>query len=513
MESQSSSLIGITQYWVIIKRRWLPATAVFLLFFLMGVLATSMKQQMYEAEGKLKFKKLNTTSSLTEVGKEIGSLDKLAEKTNPLTTEAEIIISLPVIKETLAKLQLKNERGELLKPKEFVKQLSVSDVKGTDILKINYKHSNSKVSADVVNTLMDVYQHKNIEINREEAVSARKFVEKQLPKAEARTRQAEVMVREFKEKNGIVALDRESTDIVEQINELQQKIDEYKSQIADGKSQSQLIANKLGIDPDKATLIVYLSQAPELQEIVKKLQTTEASLAVDRASLTEVNPAIFKLQKEKETLKEVLSQRIQNILGAKYRQLSENFQVGELQQRLTSQLIAIEAQNTGLKQQIIELTKGLNYYRQRARTIPKLAQKLQELERKQDIAQSSYSMLLKQLQEIRVVENQNIGNVRVVSSAVIPEEAIASRQSAYLASAIFATLAAFGTAYLLEITDKSIKTVEEARKIFGYTWLGIIPSLTKPKKFFEREELNDNSVPQLIVRDTPASPISESYRM
>jgi polysaccharide biosynthesis transport protein len=513
METQQSSLIGIEYYWLILKRRWVPATAVFLSIFLLGAIATTMKKQVYEAEGKLRFKKFAPISSLTEVGKEIGSLDKLAEKSNPLTTEAEVVVSVPVVKEVLTKLKLKNERGEPLKAKDFLSHLMVSDVKGTDVLKVSFKHSDPKIATDTVNTLMNVYLHKNIEINREEAVAARKFIEQQLPKAEANTHRAEVAMRQFKEENQIVALDRESADLVTQINELQRKINDYKSQIADGRSQIQLLKSKLGMDSDKAMLIVALSQSPEIQEVVQKLQAVESSLAAERSRYTENNPALVNLQQEVKTLKVLLDRRVNKVIGTKQQQLYENFQVGELQQQITRQLISIEAQNIGLSNQINQLINAQNEYRQRASKMPQLVQKFQELERKQNASQVSYSLLLKQLQEIRVAENQNIGNVRIISAAVNPDEPIASRQVAYLASIVFALFAAYGAAYLLEISDKSIKTVEEARKIFGYTWLGIIPSLTKPKKFLEREEQIESAIPQLVVRDIPASPISESYRM
>ncbi len=73
-------------------------------------------------------------------------------------------------------------------------------------------------------------------------------------------------------------------------------------------------------------------------------------------------------------------------------------------------------------------------------------------------------------------------------------------------------MTAAGLIYLLEITDNSIKTVEEAKQLFGYTWLGIIPNIDS-SKFGELAESRDPIVPQSIVRDRPSSSISESYRM
>ena len=87
-------------------------------------------------------------------------------------------------------------------------------------------------------------------------------------------------------------------------------------------------------------------------------------------------------------------------------------------------------------------------------------------------SKSTYELLLQQRQTIRIAENQNIGNVRVISDAEVSQDPLSSRSVAYLASGSLALLAAIGVIYLLEITDKSIKTIEEAKQILGYTWLG-----------------------------------------
>ena len=44
------------QYWQIIKRRWFPGAVVLLSVLTLGVVATSLKESLYEAEAKLKFK-------------------------------------------------------------------------------------------------------------------------------------------------------------------------------------------------------------------------------------------------------------------------------------------------------------------------------------------------------------------------------------------------------------------------------------------------------------------------
>ena len=81
------SFTSVNWYWEIIKRRWLSASIVFLSVLTLGVVATSLKKDLYEAEAKLKFKNNTDSRSLTEVDRAIGQKTAAAER-NSIDTEA-----------------------------------------------------------------------------------------------------------------------------------------------------------------------------------------------------------------------------------------------------------------------------------------------------------------------------------------------------------------------------------------------------------------------------------------
>ena len=62
------------QYWLILRRRWLPASIVFVALLGLSVVRTLQETPIYQATGQLLFKK-NTASSLTGVGNQLGQLD------------------------------------------------------------------------------------------------------------------------------------------------------------------------------------------------------------------------------------------------------------------------------------------------------------------------------------------------------------------------------------------------------------------------------------------------------
>jgi polysaccharide biosynthesis transport protein len=514
MESQESVLI-IDKYWQIIKRRWVYALGAFFPVFAISLFASSLKKASYEAEGKLLFQRTNSISSLTGVGAEISKLEPVVQgnNTNPLNTEAEVIRSVPILQKTIDTLNLKNQKGASLKQSDFIERLAVKDIKGTDVLKVSYKDTNPKIAAQVVNTLIAVYLEHNVSSHRTEVAAARKFIEKQLPKAELIVRQAEAELASFKEKNKVVALQEEATKSIEIITELQKQINQAQSQISDVSSQSQDIRNQLGMTSQQAVAMTSLNQSAGVQDILKEVQQVESQLAGRRIILYDTHPEIINLENKLQSLKLILQQRVKQVLGSNAPEVEERLQTGELQQQLTAQLVTLESNRLGLTSQAESLSKLEAKHRERLDTLPRLEQQQRQLERKVQASQLTYSLLLQKLQESQIAENQNVGNASKISEAQVPEEPTSSSTLSYLSAGLLAFFASLGTIYLLEVKDKSIKTVDEAKEVLGLTLLGVIPSFSKPKKSMRGGEELESYSQRLVVRDAPRSPMSEAYRM
>lgn len=509
--SQSSSCIE--RYWQVIKRRWLPGTAVFLSVLTLGIIATSMKKDIYQAEAKLRFKKNNASFALTELGKAISNLSPLVDKSNPIDTEAEIVRSIPLVQKTIDDLQLKNEEGSPLSVNTFLSNLQVSNILSTDVLKIAYEDRDPTKAAQIVNALVENYLENNIKVNREEAVAAKEFLEEQLLQAEQALQDAEALIRRIKEENNLVAPQEEATEIVKNVLQLRQNIAETRAKIANTNSQAEYLRNKLGLSAEQALAATSIGQSPKIRETVERIYQLESKLALESTRFTDNNPEIIDLKNQINSLKNFLQQQTRTVGGSQAQKLYENVRFGSLQQQLTTELIKLEATNVGLRQQLDLLIEVEQNQQQKANNLPRLEQQLRQSERQLASVQSTYELLWKQLQAIILEETQAIDNVRVISRAVVPNNPVSSRSIGYLASVSLAFLSAAGVIYLLEITDRSIKTVEEAKQLFGYPWLGVIPDLNKLKLTSLSVSNSDPIIPKLVVRDYPSLPISESYRM
>ena len=511
--------IEFQKYWLILKRHWLPATVVWGITVVIAVLVVFSRQPVYEAYGKLRFKKQNTTSALvTEAGEKVGKLDSLNSKDTPLDTEAEVIRSAPIVNQTIVALKLKDQKGKIVAYEDFIKTLKVETIRGTDILKISYKNRKPDEAIKVVDMLMKSYIKNNIITNRAEAVSAGEFINEQLPKVEENVRKAEAVLRSFKEQNNIVDLEQETKATVAAVDNLDQQIKLTQAEIEKTTGRATEIQKKIGMSSEEALARNALSQSVAVQQVFAKLKEVEDQLAIERTRLLDDNPKIVDLSSKQASLEALFKERIKQVLGNQKQvsyeslQKSDENQGGKLQEVLTENLVTSQAERKALLNQLTSLIQIRSAYKQRVNSLPKLEQIQRELQRQLDAAQNSYELLLKNREEVRLAENQNVGNADIVSPAIAPKSASSGSKTIFLgAGIVLGSLLYVVTAFILEVAEPSIKTTKEVRDIFRYALLGMIPCSRKKARFTGIK--TEWSVPEHQVRDMPNSIISQAYRM
>jgi uncharacterized protein involved in exopolysaccharide biosynthesis len=388
-----------------------------------------------------------------------------------------------------------------------LERLEVINIGSSDILQISYKDTDPKRAAAIVNKLIAAYLQNNLFANRGEAVAAREFIEKQLPKTKVNMRQAELALRSFKEENKVVALEEEARSAVEVIADLQRQVNLTQSELADAKAQSAFLTNQLGRDLQQAGAVTSISQSLAVQDLLKEVQQVESQLATEKSRFREDHPTIISLKSRKVDLERLLNQRVKRVVGGKRQQPNENLQISKFEQDLTEELAKSEARRLGLASQLAALSDVQATYRQQQNVLPKLEQKQRELEGELEAARSTYAFMLQKFQEMQIAENQNVANARIISFASVPNEPNAPRKIIYLGVGIvLSSLLSLGTALVLEARDQSIKTIDEAKKEFGFTVLGMIPSFKKSEKITSGNGDLERSTPEILLEITLAPP-------
>ncbi|OYQ63748.1 hypothetical protein B9G53_15335 [Pseudanabaena sp. SR411] len=514
----------LQKYILILKRRIIPASTVFVVTTSLITLFSFIQKPIYQLEGKLLVKRESATSSLTGLGKELSELTPLSDTAFPLDTQTEILKSAPIIDRVIKDLEIppdpmlylqffgndvpinppsfgQSDKNKLILRRIFLKKLKVEKSRGTDVLAITYNDTDPKRGVMVVNTIMNYYLEDNLRVNRLEAVAARLFIEDQLPQAEKKLRNTEAALRRFREDSQVVNSEQEAISAVNIDADAQRQINKAEADLADTEAQLSDLQGKLNLSSEQSILLANISDSQGVQRALQDFQQVESKLAIEKNRFTDSNPIVVALSNDANRLKQILRDRIQQAAPTKNDNVESILQVGLLQQNLTQDLVRLEGKRTGLIRQLESLRQTREVYRTKANIFPRLLQKQQELNQQLQAYQSTYTQLLQKLQEIRIAENQAIGNARIISEADIPDQPSAPWKLVYaIVGALIGVLLGVITSFLIENRDKAIWTIEETRRIFNCKLLCIIPHLDLPRS-------------ELILKHEGQSPLWESYRM
>ena len=207
-----------------------------------------------------------------------------------------------------------------------------------------------------------------------------------------------------------------------------------------------------------------------------------------------------------------MQQRVSQIIGNNELVIPENLQTGQITQQLTASLVQSEVERLALSSRLEQLSQTVAIYKQRINSLPQLEQQQREFERQAVVSQSTYENLLKKLQEVKIAENQNVGNARIIETASVSKKSVTAQKiSLILLGSFLGIFLGTATIVILEIRDTSIKRLKEVKELFGYTLLGVIPSLSK--KPISRRKDTEWTIPELPVRDAPRLPIAQAYQI
>jgi capsular exopolysaccharide synthesis family protein len=519
MESKGSIDLDLSNYLFAVKRQWVPAVSIFASTVALSLIAAALMKPSYEAEGRLLFKNPafkvvgSSLAPNSMEGGEAGDLKPLVSTQNPVTTQMEVLTSRPLLQKLIEQLALKNDKGKPLRVIDLQPALTTKIVGGSDVLQINYKNSNPQKAATVVNKLMDLYLENDISTSRAEAESARASMDQQLPKTQQAVNEAEVALRKFRQQNNVVDLNEEGKSAVGIISNLETTINATKAQLDEATAQAKGLKEKVNLSSQEAITVSAISQSPAIQGILSQQQDAERQLATESSRFSDSNPIIIGLKEKQAKLTTLLEQQIRNTVGTKAKVPQGSLRIGDLKQAMIKESLQAEVQRDGLVKKLASLKSSRAAYEKRVNVMPQLVQTQRQLERQLEVSQSTYQILLKKVQELQLAKSKNTSTARIITSAVVPEKSDNKMKTMVSGLGILlgALLGTSAVAYL-EIKDKSLKTVKEIDKLFGYTLLGAIPAAKKKKKNRATDRTPAFTTLEVSVRDTPQSLTSEMSR-
>ena len=487
------------EYLLKLKRRWIPALAVFV--FTVGTTAflSSFLEKTYTSEGKILFKKNPTL--IKGIGTEVKELESILANQTPLSTEKVRITSEPVIQQTIDQLKLENAEGGPLKPKDFAKRLTVEIVGGTDVISLSYKDADSVTASKVVNTLMDIYIEEQVSSSKSTTANAGAFIDQTLPKIESKLQSLESSLQNFYEKNQIVDLQEEKKILVGELGNLNRQVSSVGAELRGKQAQTANIQSQLGLDLKQAVRADQLANTPQVQSIIEQLGVTETQLSQERQRFNDNHPAVASLNEKKQALNNQLQDLIRQYVGAQVStgllQSGNNLKDNQLER-----FINLKIEELSLQTEVSALDQYRQVYLKRSSQIPRLEKQEQTLLREVKTARDSYGTLLTSRESLKIQETGKTANAEVIELGQVSEEGSTGRVALMALGFLMGLFLSNLTAILLEMQDRTIKTIPEIKQKFSYQVLGIVP-------LDNLQEAQGG----IVVQREPDSFASEVYRM
>jgi len=315
----------------------------FLLIFVGVALYAVVLPKTYEAESVLLVKFGREFMSRPEVGSGGGSGFAIPPETI-MRGEISILTSRDLIDKTVKAVGartlypgLGNLPPGKLTPEQvaiesFEKSLKVTNVPGSSLLQVAFTHSDPQVAAKAVNTLVEAFKEKHLEVFGGNSTS---FLEAQEKAFQTKLRESEGNLAAFKQKHGVISLEEQRTNLIEQISTLEGNYRAAQNQISELEQKIAFIRSpRWTID----TPAEMRTQLATLQQRERELleRYTESSSAV-RNARQEVQVAKDAIKRTMEELRHVELGKVEGELSVvKARAESLKRQLGQVQGEVRS---------------------------------------------------------------------------------------------------------------------------------------------------------------------------------
>jgi tyrosine-protein kinase Etk/Wzc len=144
----------------------------------------------------------------------------------------------------------------------------------------------------------------------------------------------------------------------------------------------------------------------------------------------------------------------------------------EVDARFTSQHPSVQV----LDAQIKEISAQLEGVEHKSRTFPNVEQDLLRMTRDVKVNNELYTSLLNSFQQLRLVKEGKVGNVRIVDVAAVPESPIRPQRAALLAtSGLLGLLAGLCLAFVRSSLHPGIKNAEDIERHIGLNVFATVP--------------------------------------
>lgn len=518
------------------RRRWIIINIFSAIFFTI-VIGSLLITPWYDATAKVLLRKSSASLSLLSgIGLQSGGSTQIAISETDRADYLALTTVRPIIERVISELNITRERvrGRIMRAIPLLKPVlralgvdvgvvaevitaedlidssilsnifprpyvSVKQYEETDILEIKAISPEPEQAMKIANAVANAFIEKELKMVREDYKWAKQFIDENTVKAMDEYRGALQALKDFKEREKIVNVDTETTDLIEKISGLKTGMEDNNLSIFKIKASISQIESQLKSMPKYQKTSEQIKDNEMITSLKLTLRDLYLSLAETKTKYTKDHPSVVDIENKISQAKELMQKEMGKVFSG------ETTSIDTVYQDLMEKLVGYYSDIAGYEAQNQAYPKVIKKYESEIMTLPRKVSTYTQLQLAVTVTQDVYDSLLKYQYQVGIMESMSLSNIYLVEPAIAPDIKDSKHRHPALVlntivAILFGTILGISAAFLVDYMDDSIRTHDDVKAFKGITFLGSVFRLKK------RE-------PRLIISTMDSRlPIRENFR-
>jgi polysaccharide chain length determinant protein (PEP-CTERM system associated) len=354
--------------------------------------------------------------------------------------------------------------------------LRARTTQGEGLYKITFRDHDRNKAVEVVQTMLNGFVENALGEKRTGQESAQRFLDDQIAQYEARLREAEGRVADFK-KQYVGVMPSTQGDYFAQLQEETKGLEGVRSQLTIAESRRTEISRQLdGEEPYLFGIDTGAAQAAPTAtggDLTFRIQELEKSLEELRLRYTDKHPEVIATLSTIEELKKRQAEELARVKKgqATTGSLSSSLKTNPVYQSLQLELRRTQVQIAELRQEVIQRSSRVAELRRKVDTVPEVEAQLARLNRDYEVTRTKYQELVQRRETATLSQDADrSGTVKfeVIEPPLAGFQPISPKRPVLLAMVLFAGLGvAAGVSWLLNQLNPVFHTQKGLADITG----------------------------------------------
>ena len=253
-------------------------------------------------------------------------------KSDPMTTQMEIVQTRPVINQVIDSLNLRDKKNKKINFDKFIKNYKISILRNTNIIEIKCRYHSQDSAALFANIVASVYVAKNKAMNQEAVSSAINFLEQQLINQKIKVESIEKDLINYKKKTNTISLIKETDVNIEAISRIETERIKTESDLIGALDQQKFYKDKLTTpnSQNNPSYSLWFSNYEQLDNLIIGLkgklnniqnQISKQQFSMRNMPMTEIKLA--QMVREQEVANEIYTGLLEKYQEFKIREIAQ----------------------------------------------------------------------------------------------------------------------------------------------------------------------------------------------